>query len=57
MAQNFADWRFFSVLPELFFAIRTDCFSCWELIFAIFRKYPVPSIDNTVFSFLFEYVQ
>ena len=21
-------------------------FSCWELTFAIFRKYPVPSIDN-----------
>ena len=30
-------------------------FSCWELIFAIFRKYPVPSIDN-IFVFI-EYVQ
>ena len=31
-------------------------FSCWELIFAIFRKYPVPSIDNILFVFI-EYVQ
>jgi len=30
-------------------------FSRWELIFAIFRKYPVPSIDN-IFVFI-DYVQ
>ena len=30
-------------------------FSCWELIFAIFRRYPVPSID-IIFVFI-EYVQ
>ena len=30
-------------------------FSCWELIFAIFRKNPVPSIDD-IFVFI-EYVQ
>ncbi|CAH3149373.1 unnamed protein product [Porites evermanni] len=30
-------------------------FSCWELIFAIFRKYPVPSIDN-IFVFI-EYTE
>ena len=52
----FADWRFLGVLRELIFAIWTDFFfSCWELIFAIFRKYPVPSIDN-IFVFI-EYVQ
>ena len=43
----------FYVLRELIFAIRTDWFSCWELIFAIFRKYPVLSIDNIfVFHFI-----
>ena len=26
-------------------------FSRWELIFGIFRKYPVPSIDNIIFRF------
>ena len=30
-------------------------FSCWELIFAIFRKYPVPSLDK-IFVFV-KYVQ
>ena len=45
----------FYVLRELIFAIRTDWFSCWELIFAIFRKYPVLSIDN-IFVFI-EYLQ
>ena len=30
-------------------------FSCWKLIFAIFKTYPAPSIDN-VFVFI-EYVQ
>ena len=32
-----------------------DCFFFWELIFAIFRKYPVPSIDTMVV--FIEYVQ
>ena len=44
----------FYVLRELIFAIRTDWFSCWELIFSIFRKYPVLSIDN-IFVFI-EYI-
>ena len=38
---------FSSQLQKLIFAIRTDLtFSCWELIFVIFRKYPVPSIQH-----------
>ena len=45
----------FLCFPELIFAIRTDCFFCRKLIFTIFRKYPVPSIDN-IFVFI-EYVQ
>ena len=40
----------FCVLRELIFPIRTDWF-CLELIFAIFRKYPVPSIDY-IFVFI-----
>ena len=52
MARNFCGLAiFFLFCLELFFAIRTDCFSCRELIFAIFGKYPLPSIDNTVFSY------
>ena len=51
----FCGLAMFYVLRELIFAIRTDWFSCWELIFAIFRKYPVLSIDN-IFVFI-EYVQ
>ena len=39
----FADWRIFCVLRELIFAIRTDWFFSLGKIFAIFRKYPVPS--------------
>ena len=49
------NWRFFCVLRELIFTIRTDWLFLLRLIFAIFRKYPVPSIDN-VFVFI-EYVQ
>ena len=41
-------------MRELIFAIRQIGFSCWELIFAIFR-YPVPNIDD-IFVFI-EYVQ
>ena len=55
VARNFC-WSFFCglaifcVLRELIFPIRTDWF-CLELIFAIFRKYPVPSIDY-IFVFI-----
>ena len=45
----------FCVLWELIFRLGQIGFSCWELIFAIFRKNPVPSIDN-VFIFI-EYVK
>ena len=38
-----------------FCGLETIGFSCWELIFAIFRKYPVPNIDN-IFVFI-KYVQ
>ena len=62
MARNFAGVYFcglaiFGVLRELIFAIRTDWFFPLEItvIFEIFRKYPVPSIDN-IFVFI-EYVQ
>ena len=51
----FCGLAIFGVLRELIFAIRTDWFSRWKLIFEIFRKYPVPSIDN-IFVFI-EYVQ
>ena len=33
------------------FVIRTDWLFCWELIFATFRKYPVPIIGN-LFGFV-----
>ena len=47
----------FCVLRELIFAITTDGFFLLGInkFFAIFRKYPVPSIDN-IFGFI-EYVQ
>ena len=51
----FCELAIFCVLRELIFAISTDLFFCWEFIFAIFRKYPVPSIDN-IFVII-EYVQ
>ena len=55
VARNFCGFFFFGlaifcVLRELIFPIRTDWF-CLELIFAIFRKYPVPSIDY-IFVFI-----
>ena len=55
VARNFCGFFFcglaiFCVLRELIFPIRTDWF-CLELIFAIFRKYPVPSIDY-IFVFI-----
>ena len=43
----FADWRFFVFLRELIFEIKTvSCFSCPELIFAIFRKYPTVMLQH-----------
>ena len=53
----FCGLAIFGVLQELIFAIRTDWFFSLEItvIFEIFRKYPVPSIDN-IFVFI-EYVQ
>ena len=55
VARNFCGVFFcglaiFCVLRELIFLIRTDWF-CLELIFAIFRKYAVPSIDY-IFVFI-----
>ena len=47
VARNFCGLAFFCVLWELIVAIRTDWFFCWELIFAIFRKYPVHSIASS----------
>ena len=44
--QHYQKLAIFCVLRELFFTIRTDCFFLFRLIFRIFRKYPVPSIDN-----------
>ena len=43
------------VLQEQFLRLGQIGFSCWKLIFAIFKTYPAPSIDN-VFLFI-EYVQ
>ena len=51
----FADWRFFCVLRELVFAIRTDWFFLLRINFHVFQEAPVPSIDN-IFVFI-EYVQ
>ena len=51
MARNFCGLAIFCVLLQLIFAIRTDWFFSLELIFAIFSKYPVPSIDN-IFDFV-----
>ena len=39
----FAGWRFFVFCGNLFLRLGQISFSCWELIFAIFRKYPVAS--------------
>ena len=55
VARNFCGFFFcglviFCVLRALIYPIRTDWF-CLELIFAIFRKYPVPSIDY-IFVFI-----
>ena len=50
----FCGLAIFCPLRELIFAIGT-VFSCRELIFAIFRKHPVLSIDNL--SVFVKYVQ
>ena len=61
VAQNFCGSLFLRIGDFLCFAgtnfLRSGQigFSRWELIFAIFRKYPVTSIDN-IFVFI-EYVQ
>ena len=55
MAQNFCGSSFLQIGDFMCFAGTKEGFSCWELIFAIFRKYPVPSIDNK-FVFI-EYMQ
>ena len=52
----FCGLEIFCVLCELISAIKTDWFFLLRIyIFAIFRKYPVPSIDN-IFVFI-EFVQ
>ena len=51
----FADWRFLVFCVNYFLWLGQIGFSCWELIFAIFRKYPVLGIDN-IFVFV-NYVQ
>ena len=45
----------FCVLQEQFLRLGQIGFSCWKLIFAIFKTYPAPSIDNDFV--LIEYVQ
>ena len=44
----FCGLAIFCVLRELIWQIG---FSCWELIFAIFRKYAVPRVDD-IFVFI-----
>ena len=56
MARNFCGSLFlrigdFFVLRGLIFPIRRDGFFLLGINFAIFRKYPVPSIDN-IFVFI-----
>ena len=51
----FADWRFFVFYRNKFLGLGQIGPSRWGLIFAIFRKYPVPSIDS-IFVFV-KYVQ
>ena len=45
----FCGLAFFFVLRELIFAIRADWFFRLGINFTIFRKYPVPSVDNILF--------
>ena len=51
----FADWRFFVFYGINFLRLEQIGFSYLELIFAIFRNFPVLTIDN-IFVFT-EYVQ
>ena len=46
---------YFCGLAIFFFAIRADWFFRLGINFPIFRKYPVPSVDN-IFVFI-EYIQ
>ena len=46
----FADWWFLLYCRELIFVIRTNWFSCWELIFAISESAQYPAL--IIFSFL-----
>ena len=48
VARNFCGLAFFCVLWELIVVIRTDWFFLLELIFAVFIKYPIHSIANTL---------
>ena len=47
----FCGLAIFSVLQEVIWQLGQIGFSCWELFFAIFRKYPEPSIVN-IFVFI-----
>ena len=47
----FADGRFFVFYGNYFFQLGQIDFSSWELVFAIFRKYPVPGIENMIVRF------
>ena len=59
VAQNFCGSLFVRIDDFLCFAgtnfwyLDKVFFSCWELIFAIFRKYPVPSVDHIFCIFVF----
>ena len=61
--ENFAGVYFCGLVIFLCFAgtnflqLGQVGFSSWELIFAIFRKYPVPRIDNIFVFFIVKYVQ
>ena len=48
----FCGLAIFFVLRELIFAIRADWFFRLGINFTIFRKYPVPSVDNNFILFL-----
>ena len=55
VSRNFCGLEIFLFRGNLFLRLGQTGFSYWELIFAIFRKYPVPSIDNI--SDFVKYVQ
>ena len=50
----FADWPFFVFCRTQFLRLGQMGFSCWELIFEIFRKYRLQPVTRLIiFSFLF----